>query len=157
MKKRTLLMAASALLALGNLFAKDDVPRGYDPISDLEKARTEATTKNKLIMLVVKGRDDDCPYCVSALANGEKAVGSGVVKVFARAEALNTMETSTFPPALQERARRKFTTGASVTVLVFNPDMSKLLAQATRRQLESDRKAISAFQKEVSEHKRQLR
>ncbi len=157
MKKRTLLMAATALLAFGTLFGKDDVPRGYDPIADLEKARAEAMTKNKLIMLVVKGRNDDCPYCVTALANGEKAVGSGVVKVFARAEALNTMETSAFPPALQERVRRKFTTGASVTVLVFNPDMSTLLAEAARRQLESDRKAIAAFQKQVSEHKKQLR
>lgn len=157
MKRRTLLTVATAILAFGNLFAKDDVPRGYDPISDLEKARVEATTKNKLILLVVKGLNDDCPYCATALANGEKAVGAGVVKVFARAEALNTMETSAFPPALQERVRRKFTTGASVAVLVFNPDMSKLLAEAARRQLESDRKAISAFQKEVSEHKKQLR
>jgi hypothetical protein len=157
MKHPLYLVGFFLALSLGTAAARNDAPRGYEPVSNLEKAKTEAVAKNKLVMLVVKGRNDDCPYCASALANGEKAVGSGVVKVFARAEEMNAADTSSFPAALQERVRRKFVTGASVTVLVFNPDMSTLLAEAGRRQLESDKKLIAEFQKKVSEHKRELR
>ncbi len=157
MNRRILVLGGLSFWTINLAVAKDDVPRGYDPISELEKVRSEAVAKKKLVAVVVKGMDDNCPYCASALANGEKAIGSNVVKVFARAEDLNKADRNGFPSGLQERVGRKFTTGASVTVLVFNPDMTQLLAEASRRELESDRKSISNFQKQVSEQKKLLR
>jgi hypothetical protein len=45
-----------------------------------------------------------------------KAVGFGIVKVFARAETIGKADASGFPPTLQERIRQSFTTGAVVKV-----------------------------------------
>lgn len=146
-----------SLLGLGNLHAKDDAPRGFQPISELESAKSEAGEKQRLLIVVVKGADDACPNCATTLDNGERAIGSGVVKVFARAEALNSADLSGFPAALKERAAKKFTTGAAVTFLVFNPDGTKLLAEAGRKELQSDKKAIAQFKKDVGEHKKALK
>jgi hypothetical protein len=150
-------LLAISLLGLGTLHAKDDAPRGFQPISELESAKSDAIEKQRLLVVVVKGADDACPNCVTTLDNGERAIGSGVVKVFARAEALNSADLSGFPPALKERAAKKFTTGASVTFLVFNPDGTKLLAEASRKELQSDKKAIAQFKKDVGEHKKALK
>lgn len=54
--------------------------------------------------VLVKGMNDSCPSCVSAMVNGERAVGSGVVKVFARAEELNKADSSSYPPAQEAHA-----------------------------------------------------
>jgi len=159
MKRPISCLLVLSLLSIGGLSAKEkvDAPRGFEPISELEAAKTEAVEKNQLLVVAVKGADDDCPHCTAAMESGEKAVGSGVVKVFARAEALNMADPTDFPPALEERAAKKFTTGASVEFLVFNPDGTKLLASSTRKELDGDKKAISAFKKEVAEHKRALK
>ncbi len=144
-------------LGLGGVRAKEDAPRGFQPISELEKAKATAVEKNQLLVVAVKGADDNCPHCAAAMESGEKAVGSGVVKVFARAEALNKADVSKFPSAFQERAKKKFTTGAWVVYLVFNPDGTKLLAESSRKELDGDTKAISAFKKKVSEEKKALK
>jgi hypothetical protein len=138
------------------LSAKDDAPRGFAPLSDLQEAQTKADGK-KLIVLVVKGMDDACPNCAAALDNGEKSIGSGVVKVFARAETIRQADSSTFPAALKDRISRGFTTGAAVTFVVFNPDMTTIIAEATRKELQSDKKATAAFKKEVQEAKKALK
>lgn len=148
-----LCLAFSLILPLS---AKDDVPRGFTPLAELEEARTKAAGK-KLVVLVVKGMDDACPNCATALENGEKAIGSGVVKVFARAETIGAVDTTSFPPALQERIRKRFTTGASVTFVVFNPDMSSIVAEAGRKELQDDKKATAAFKKEVQEARKALK
>lgn len=149
------LLCLSAALMLP-LPAKDDVPRGFTPLSELQKARTMADGK-KLIVLVVKGKDDACPNCAAAMDNGEKAIGSGVVKVFARAETIREAESADFTPALQQRVSKGFTGGAYVTFVVFNPDMTTILAEASRKELQSDRKAIAAFKKEVQTAKKALK
>jgi hypothetical protein len=136
--------------------AKDDAPRGYAPLSELQEAQTKAEGK-KLIVLVVKGMDDACPNCATALDNGERAVGSGVVKVFARAEKIREADSAGFTQALKDRIGRGFNTGASVTFVVFNPDMSEILAEASRKELQSDKKATSAFKKEVQAAKKTLK
>lgn len=146
-----------SMLSLSTLHAKDDAPRGFAPIAELAKASAEAIEEKRLLVLVVKGTDDACPNCATTLDNGERAIGSGVVKVFARAEAMNKADLSGYPAALKERAAKKFTTGASVTFLVFNPEGTQLLAEASRKELQSDKKAISAFKKEVAAHKRALK
>jgi hypothetical protein len=146
-------IAAIFAIGLSPLSAKDDVPRGFMPISELAEAREKAKGK-QLIVLVVKGLDDDCPNCATTLENGEKAVGSGVVKVFARAETLNKEDTGSYPAALKERADKKFTTGAAVTFLVFDPAMEKIIAEASRRELQDNKKLTAEFKKSVQEAKR---
>jgi hypothetical protein len=146
-------LACSLILPLA---AKDDVPRGYQPLAELEQAKTKADGK-KLVVLVVKGMDDACPNCAAALENGEKALGSGVVKLFARAETIGKTDVSTFPPVLQERVKRQFTTGAAVTFVVFNPDMSSIIAEAGRKELQSDKKATAEFKKKVQEAKKAIK
>jgi hypothetical protein len=123
------------------------------PISELAEARTKAEGK-KLIVLLVKGSNDGCPYCVAAVDNGESAIGSGVVKVFARAESMNGADTSSYPAALKQRVDRRFTTGAAVTFLVFDPAMQTIIAEGTRAELENDRKLIAKFRKSVKDAKR---
>jgi hypothetical protein len=145
------------LLGLTQLQAKDDAPRGFDPISEIAKAKDEAVKKKQLLVVAVKGADDTCPHCANAMETGEKVVGSASVKVFARAEALNTADTSSYPLALKDRAAKKFTTGAWVEYLVFNSDGTQLLATATRFDLDNNEKATSAFKKQVSEAKKGLK
>lgn len=157
MKTKTLaaLFSLTTLLVLP-LTAKDDAPRGFTPLAELQEAQTKAAGK-KLIVLVVKGMDDACPNCATALDNGEKAIGSGVVKVFARAETIRKADSSGFTPALKNRIGNGFTTGAAVTFVVFNPDMSTIVAEASRKELQSDKKATAAFKKEVQAAKKALK
>jgi len=136
--------------------AKDDAPSGYLPLAKIEEAKTKAAGK-KLIVLMVKGMDDACPNCAAAVDNGESALGSGVVKLFARAETIGKADATGFSPALQERIKLQFVTGAAVTFLVFNPDMTTLITEASRKELQSDKKAIAAFKKEVQEAKKALK
>lgn len=138
------------------LSAKDKVPGGYTPIAEFKEAIDKSDGK-KLIVLVVKGLDDKCPNCKEAMKNGERAVGPGVVKVFARAETLNKADLSSYPAALQERAKKTFTTNAFVTFLVFDPTMEKIIAESTRTELQSNKKLTAEFKKVVQEAKKKLR
>jgi len=157
MKNPVLVLVSSILLSALPATAKDDAPRGFAPITELKDAQAKATTDKKLVVLVVKGMDDECPNCAAALENGEKAVGSGVVKVFARAETIRKQDTSSFPPALKERLKKPFVTGAYVTFVVFDPAMSKIIVEAGRKELQSDKKAIADFKKAVQEAKKTLK
>lgn len=148
-----LCLSASLILPLS---ARDDTPRGFAPLSELQEVQAKAEGR-KLVVLVVKGMDDNCPYCAAALENGEKSVGSGVVKVFARAETIRKANSATFTPALKERIGKGFTTGAAVTFVVFSPDMTRIVAEASRKELESNKTTISAFKKEVQEAKKALK
>lgn len=150
--KTTFTAFVAIILGITTLSAKDKAPRGYEPISELEAARSEAGGK-KLIVVLVKGLDDSCPNCAAAMENGERALGSGVVKVFTRAEEMNKADLSAYPQAFQERAKKKFTTNASVTFLVFDPAMEKLIAEATRTELQSNKKLTADFKKTIQEAK----
>ncbi len=126
-------------------------------MSELKECQTKAVAGRKLVVLVVKGMDDACPDCAAAMENGLKAVGSRVVKVFARAETIGKADAGDFTAALQERVGRQFVTGAAVTFVVFDPEMSRIVAEAGRRELQSDRKATAAFKKQVQQAKRELK
>ncbi len=153
-----LLFTAFVTLILGSLSlsADDKVPRGYQPLSEYKEGITKSGGK-KLIMLVVKGLDDSCPNCKEAMENGERAVGSGVIELFARAENLNKADLSTYPQALQDRAKKGFTTNAFVTFLVFDPKMEKIIAEASRTELQSNKKLTAEFKKVVQEAKQELK
>ncbi len=155
--KNLLVILVSALFTAFSAAAKDDVPRGFSPLSELKAAQAEATAEKKLVVLVVKGMDDACPNCAAALDNGLQAVGSGVVKVFARAETIGKGDTSSFMPALQARVKQNFTTGAAVTFVVFDPEMTKIVAEAGRSVLQNDKKATATFKKTVQEAKKALK
>ncbi len=157
MKKPILVLVSSLLLAAFPAAAKDDAPRGFTPITELKDAQAKAVADKKLVVLVVKGMDDACPYCAAALENGEKAIGSGVVKVFARAETIGKQDASAFTPTLKERVKKNFVTGAAVTFVVFDPEMSKIIAEAGRKELQDDKKATSEFKKTVQEAKKALK
>jgi hypothetical protein len=153
--KNSLVVLISALLTALPAVAKEDVPRGFSPLTDVREAQAEATSGKKLV--VVKGRDDACPNCAVALENGLKAVGSGVVKVFARAETIGNEDASNFTPALQARVKQNFSTGAWVTFVVFDPEMTKIVAEASRKELQDDKQATAAFKKTVQEAKKALK
>lgn len=157
MKKPICLLISTVLLSVVPCFAKDDAPRGFSPLSELKEVQTKALADKKLIVLVVKGMDDQCPNCAAALENGVKALGSGVEKVFARAETIGQADATAFTPALQERVKRNFTTGAAVTFLVFNPEMTSIIAEAGRTQLQADKKATATFKKTVQDAKKALK
>ncbi len=155
--KIPLIVLISALFTPFSAVAKDDAPRGFTPLTELKEAQTEAASDKKLVVLVVKGADDECPNCATALENGLKAVGSGVVKVFARAETIGKGDASGFPPALQERVKKQFIGGAYVTFVVFNPEMTQIVAEASRKELQDDKAATTAFKKTVQEAKKGLK
>jgi cytochrome c2 len=139
------------------IIANDKIPAGYKPITEFKEAIKESNG-DKLIVLVIKGLDDDCPNCKEAMKNGERAVGSGVIKVFARAETLNKADLSSYPAALQERVQKKsFTTNAWVTFLVFDPKMEKIIAESSRTELQSNRQLTADFKKVVQEAKQKLK
>lgn len=157
MKNPILVLVSSILLSALPAIAKDDAPRGFSPISELKDAQAKAATDKKLVVLVVKGMDDECPNCAAALENGEKAIGSGVVKVFARAETIREQDSSAFPPALKERLKKPFVRGAYVTFVVFDPTMEKIIVEAGRNELQSNKKAIADFKKTVQDAKKALK
>jgi hypothetical protein len=137
--------------------AKEDAPRGFSPLSELKDAQTKAIADKKFVVLVVKGMDDQCPNCAAALENGLKAVGSGVEKVFARAETIRKADATAFTPAMKQRVDQGFIGGAYVTFVVFNPEMTQIVAEASRKELQDDKKAIAAFKKEVQNAKKSLK
>ncbi|MES2660263.1 MAG: hypothetical protein V4689_16690 [Verrucomicrobiota bacterium] len=138
------------------LSAKEDAPRGFTPLAEMQEALTKSDGK-KLVVLVVKGMDDNCPHCTTAMETGLDSVGSGVVKLFARAETIKSVSSANFTPALKDRVGKGFTTGASVMFLVFNPDMSAIIAEASRDELDENKKATAAFKKEVQDARKALK
>ncbi|MEY3897016.1 MAG: hypothetical protein RLZZ214_2537 [Verrucomicrobiota bacterium] len=157
MMKIRLIVLISALFTPFSAIAKDDVPRGFTPLVEIKEAQTEAASGKKLVVLVVKGMDDACPNSAAALENGLKAVGSGVVKVFARAETIGKADASNFTPALRERVKKNFIGGAYVTFVVFDPAMTQIVAESSRKELQDDKAATTAFKKTVQEAKKGLK
>ncbi len=137
--------------------SKEKIPSGYYPLEEWSKAKEEAMKEKKLIVLVIKGDKDNVISCENALDNGLKAVGSGVIKIFTRTDDIQTADGSLYPAPLQKRMQRKFGNGAFFTLMVFDPEMNKLIAEETRTNLLDDREKISAFKKTVQEAKRALK
>ncbi|MBC8128274.1 MAG: hypothetical protein H8M99_14125 [Gloeobacteraceae cyanobacterium ES-bin-144] len=157
MKTPLLAVVSAVLLSASMVSAKDDVPRGFAPLTELKEIQAEAVAKKKLVVLVVKGMDDECPRCAAALENGLKAVGSGVEKVFARAETIKPEDVGTVSPTLQARVKKLFTRGAAVTFVVMNPEMTTIIAEADRGDLESNEDKTEAFKKSVQAAKKTLK
>lgn len=158
---RTMKMFLQLILALAilplTLSAKDvkeKVPAGYIAFSDLAKAQEKALASKKLIAVLAKGADDNCPHCVTAMNVGQTALRNDCVLVFTRAEGLSNKTGS-----LSEAAKSGLDsspTGASVTFVVFTPDMSAVVAKLGRGALENDKKAVAEMKKTVSAARKAL-
>ena len=74
-----------------------------------------------------------------------------------RAETIGDMDSSGFTPALKARVAKRFSTGASVAFVVFNPDMTTIVAEASRNELQDDKDATAEFKKKVQEAKKALK
>lgn len=162
MKKHLIMLLCAAVVLPVTSFAKekekrDFIPRGYDPIEALKELQEKPANAKKLVVLCVKGKDDACPRCATAMQNGDKAIGGGVVKLFARAEDIKSVDSTNFSPALKARVQQGFVGGASVTFVVLNPGMDQIVAEAGRSQLESDKEATAEFKKKVQEAKKALK
>lgn len=143
-----------AVMMASPVWGKRTVPHGFIPLPELKEARARAEKEKELLILVVKGDDDQCPNCAAAMENGLKAIGSGVVKVFSRVDEIRKADTSEFPESLKMRLKKSLTGGAYVTFIVFKPDMSEIITEAGRKELQNDKKAISAFKKDVQAAKK---
>lgn len=150
MKK--LLFLGLILLGQGFAFA-GDAPRGFMELDELDEAKAKAEKAGKLVAIVAKGSDDACPRCAAALENGTKAIKSDCVLVFARvSEVRNNKDL----PAAVATETSSAVDGAWVTFYVFDPGLEKLVAKASRKELESDQKATKAFKTEVDTARKAL-
>lgn len=146
------LFVAIALTPLGVLAkdAKEKVPTGYFSIDELSQAKEKAKASKKLIAVVARGADDTCPHCIAAMSAGQSAFKSDCVLVFTRSESLPNAAL----PAPVNQGLAGSHTGAAVTFVIFNPEMTEVVGKIDRDPLETDRKAVSAMKKTVDEAKK---
>ncbi len=144
----------TALLFTGALFAKDDTPNGFMPLAKLAEAQAKAKQTKKLIAVVAKGSDDQCPYCVAALAQGTATLKSDCVIVFTRVANLRAQRES-LPPALKT-ASATAADGAAVAFYVFDPEMNTLVTTTDRQRIQADPKSLKETKKIVNEAQKKL-
>jgi hypothetical protein len=140
------------LIQCCNAFAGDP-PSGFIDLGELQKAKAQAVKEGKLIAIAVKGYDDKCPRCAAALKNGTRAIKFDCVMVFTRVSKLQTYKDL---PAAVKTATQRPTDGAWVEFYVFDPAVEKLIAQAGRDELESNRTKIKAFRDAVDTARKDL-
>lgn len=123
------------------------VPAGFMELSELENAKAKAVKEGKLVAIVVKGSEDSCPRCAAALKNGTRAIKSDAVMVFARVP--QVQHGKGLPDSVTKETEDSID-GAWVTFYVFDPALESLVAESSRKELESNRAAISAFREKVN-------
>jgi hypothetical protein len=151
---RSLLTIVIVPFALSAKEAKEKVPNGFYPLADIAKVQEKAKTGKKLIAVLAKGANDNCPYCAAATNTGLATLRSDCVMVFTRSEGLSE-KTSSLPDAAKN-GLSGCPTGAAVTFVVFNPDMTEVVGKIGRDALNNDRKAVTEFKKSVSVAKKKL-
>jgi hypothetical protein len=145
----SLLVAFSVPPLLPAREVKERAPSGYYSLDDLGKAQEKAKTGKKLIAVLAKGANDNCPHCVTAMGVGQTTLRNDCILVFTRAEGLSN-KTSSLPDGAKS-GLSGCPTGASVTFVVFNPEMTEMVAKIGRDELENDRKAVATLKKTVSD------
>jgi hypothetical protein len=151
---RKLTVILSALCCVNFSVAKEDakpkkekVPSGYFGWDELDKAKEKAKSTKKLIAVLAKGENDACPHCVAAMSSGSSALRGDCVMVFVRSPGL-AAKVAAESPAVKS-GLSGCPTGASVTVVVFDPEFKEVVAKLGRDELENDRKAVSEMKKTV--------
>ena len=154
MKTFLSLLVAAALTPL-SLFAKDTkekAPSGFILIEELAKAQEKAKAGKKLIAVLAKGEDDACPHCAAAMSAGQSAFKGDCVLVFTRSESISTKTL----PEVVKNGLAGSPTGAAVTFVIFNAELTEVVGKIGRDELESDKKAVSALKKTVDEAKKKV-
>ncbi len=149
---KTLLVSLVVLASHCISFA-GKVPSGYLPIAELEEAKAKAVKSGKLLAIVVKGSEDSCPRCAAALENGTKAIKSDAVLVFAR---VPEVQPGKGLPESVTKETQDAMDGAWVTFYVFDPALESLVAESSRKELESNRTEIKAFRDKVDASRKEL-
>ena len=151
MKTLLSLLAVVAMpLAVFAKESKEKAPSGYISIDELAKAQEKAKTGKKLIAVLAKGANDNCPHCVAAMGVGQSALKGDCVLVFTRSENIGGKSL----PEPVKNGLAGSPTGAAVTFVVFNADMTEVVGKIGRDALESDKKAVNALKKTVDEAKK---
>lgn len=148
-------LSAILFVSLCGLASSYDVA-GSKPIEKLEDEVAKVIASKKLICIVYTGRDENCPHCAAAAANGVKAVrGSAECVVIKEAQAKDKAFAAKFTPAVQA-VLAKQPTNAWVSFNVFDPEMKTLIA-SIGRELETDKKATKEFTEKVKAAKAELK
>ncbi len=151
---RSLLALAILPLTLSAKDTKEKPPTGYIALEEIAKAQEKAKASKKLIAVIAKGADDNCPHCTTAFAVSNATLRNDCVMVFTRSEGLRERTSS-----LTETAKKGLSgvpTGAWVEAVVFDPDMNTVVAKLGRNALENDKKAVAEMKKAVSAAKKAL-
>ncbi len=151
---RSLLAFIILPLTLSAKDTKEKVPAGYIALEDIAKAQEKAKASKKLIAVVAKGANDACPHCATAFSVSQTTLRNDCIMVFTRAEGLNERASS-----LSDAAKSGLSgipTGASVTAVVFNPDMTTVVAKLGRDELEANKKEVADMKKAVSAARKEL-
>jgi len=144
------LLTAAALSLLCSFVGAYEIT-GAKPIDKLSAEQAKAKQGKKLITVVYKGADNNCPHCAAAAENGIKAVrASSEMVVITEAQTKDKALMSTLPPAVQKVLSTQ-PTNAWVSFTVFDPDLTKVIASGNRETLETDKKAIREFSNKVHE------
>lgn len=152
---KRLFLPAIVLMSVCNFASAYEVS-GSKPIEKLDAEVAKVIESKKLICIVYTGRDESCPHCAAAAANGVKAVrGSAECVVIKEAQAKDKAFTAKFTPAVQE-VLAKQPTNAWVSFNVFDPEMKTLIA-SIGRELETDKKATKEFTEKVKAAKAELK
>lgn len=152
---KALLLTASLLASFCTVAPGYEVS-GSKPIEKLDAEVAKVKASKKLICIVYVGRDQNCPHCAAAAANGVKAVrGSAEVVVIKEEQAKDKSFTAKFTPAVQEMLAKQ-PTNAWVSFNVFDADMTTLVA-SIGRDLETNKDATKEFTAKVKAAKDQLK
>lgn len=143
-----------SILSASVCWGAPSVPSGYMPIAKLSEAQAKAKKDKKLLAVVAKGYDDNCPYCVDAFSKIGSAIRSDCVMVFVRVKDLREQRDNM--PAALSSASSGVVDGAAVTFYVFDPDISELVVTIDRREYEKNQKNLNELKKKVREAQQKL-
>jgi len=158
MKKTICVLISSVLMSAVSCIAAD-VPAGYSPLSEIKEVQAKAVLGGKLVVLVIKGTGySDPAYVEAGFHAGQNAVGGNVEKIFTRPDEINSANKADFPEGLKDiLKKRTFDTSWAVYFLVFDPKMTKLVADVNGSELPENRKLGLEFKKKVQEAKKNIK
>jgi hypothetical protein len=158
MKKAICLLISTVLISAVSCFAVD-VPAGYSSLSEIKDVQARAVLGGKLVVLVIKGTGySDAAYVEAGFHAGQNAVGGGVEKIFTRPDEINTASKTDFPQGLKDiLKKRSFDTSWAVYFVVFDPKMTKVVAEVNASELPENRKLGIEFKKKVQEAKKAIK
>jgi len=127
------------------------IPKGFNSADKYEETVKKAKDKKKFLTILVKGSDDKCPNCKRTMSNGMDVLKRYSEFVFVRVKSVWD-DKSGLPKEVTDQFG-KVNGGATVYFFVFDPSTMKLVTQADRKVLQSDKDKIRAFKTQPSHKK----